>query len=94
MLHFDINWASGMPTHAQQTLTLVSVPLPLSPSWKPSPAMPPPAPNGPTAATSWRTVALGLLPGCTAAIACGDIDKAWEALSKLATHFHCHREEL
>ena len=22
--HYDINWASGMPTHAQQTITLLS----------------------------------------------------------------------
>ena len=56
--------------------------------------MHPPAPSGPTAIASWRAVSPDLLPACTAAVASGGIDKAWDALSVLATHFHYHQAQV
>ena len=83
-----------MPTHAQQTITLLSGPLAPCPVWKPAKGVPPPAPSGPSADVSWSAVSPTLLPACAAALAAGVVDSAWEALSTLAMHFHCHQAKV
>ena len=94
VLHFHLSWVSGMPTHAQQTITVSSGALAPCPVWQPTKGVPSPAPNGPTVDASWKAASDTLLPACTAALAGGNVDCAWQALSSLAMAFHCHQAQV